>query len=154
MALATQGAGQLQVAAGGRVQNQHLAAQLVRQAGDVGEVPPIVVLDVGEQGPGRGNAEVQAVAAKAREVAGAEVGGEHAPGGDPVEMPVRVPLRGEALDPRDGRGLLGDETFHWVQPCQFGGQFRRVAHLQQAELAGSELQAGNPVALLAALDCG
>ena len=138
--LAAQGLGDLEVAAGGGVEAQEGAVTLGGEGGDVGQRLALGGAGVVEQRRGGGQGHRHLVGPEAGQVAGAEVGGEQAPGGLGVELPVGQPAQagGELLEQRQAQAV-GDQHLGRAQALELGGELGRVA-FEHAEVAIGEVE--------------
>ncbi len=136
---------ELQVAAGGRVENDALLPGLGAQGADVGQGAALGVLGVLQQTAGCAHRQGQVGAAEGVQVAGAELGAELPGGGLRVEVPGRLAGGAEARLQETGLQLLVHQQLGGLQPLQLAEQRLPALHLQHLEAAAGDVQARQAV---------
>ena len=148
---AGQALGQLQVAAGGGVQDHCRLPVLRGQAAQVGEGGALGVADILEQAAGRPHCQAQGRTAEAAEVAGAELFAQgplptvrvEVPGRTAGQAPVQAPLQTQGLRQA---AVLGQQDLGGPQAHQFAPQRLQGLDLQDREAPTRQLQGGQTVA--------
>ena len=139
----------LQVAQGGFIQSQVVVPGIGKQPVQVGQFRGVGVVQIAEDGPGRGNPQGVVFHAEAVQEQGAQGPAQFPPGRLRVEgVAAQDPTGGRGVEGRQSRGqqaqvrLFGDDEFRRLQAPELIAQAVGPLPLGEAELAGGDLQKG------------
>ena len=143
----------LQVAAGGAVEQHAVVAVLHLQPLQMGQLAALGGAGIVQQRPGSADGQPQPFAAETGQAPGAELARQCGLGTVMVELPVRTlpQQRLVRLGQREAQRLI-DQQLGRLQPPQLFDQRRRRLGLAEAKAATAQLQAGDAEALAIAAD--